>query len=76
MTWSCQVEVETAKLRGVMTGKKTESTKSYDTIKLGIDAHGKWYDAARQLDGATTQPVQKMDLWRLTARNLLLAERP
>lgn len=65
MTWSCQVEVETAKLGGVMTDKKTESTKSYDTIKLGIDAHGKWYDAARQLDGATPQPVQKMDLWRL-----------
>ena len=31
-------------------------------IKLGIDAHAKWYYVARQLDGATPQPVQKMDL--------------
>ncbi|MFT6575635.1 MAG: hypothetical protein ACJA16_003840, partial [Akkermansiaceae bacterium] len=35
------------------------STKSYDTIKLGIDAHAKWYYVARQLDGVTPQPVQK-----------------
>ena len=39
----CQVGVETAKLTAVMTDKKTESIKSYDTIKLGIDAHAKWY---------------------------------
>ena len=54
-----------------MNDKKAESTKSYETIKLGIDAHSKWYYVARQLDGATPQPVQKM-----TARNLLLAESP
>jgi hypothetical protein len=30
------------------------------TIKLGIDAHAKWYYVARQIDGATPQPVQKM----------------
>ncbi|MFT6863520.1 MAG: hypothetical protein ACJAVK_002081 [Akkermansiaceae bacterium] len=58
----CQVGVETAKLTTVMKDKKTESTKSYDTIKLGIDAHSKWYYVARQLDGATPQPVQKMEL--------------
>ena len=52
MTWSCQVEVETAKLRGVMTGKKTESTKSYDTIKLGIDARRAWYYVTGQFDAA------------------------
>jgi hypothetical protein len=43
-----------------MTEKKTESSKSYETIKLGIDAHSKWYHVARQLDGATLQSVQKM----------------
>jgi hypothetical protein len=42
----------------MMTGDKTETSKSYDTIKLGIDAHAKWYCVARQLDGATPQPVQ------------------
>jgi len=25
-----------------MNDKKAESTKSYETIKLGIDAHSKW----------------------------------
>ena len=30
------------------------------TIKLGIDAHAKWFYAARQVDGATPQPVQKL----------------
>ena len=30
------------------------------TIKLGIDAHAKWFYVGRQLDGATPQPVQKM----------------
>jgi transposase len=42
-----------------MNTKNTTSTKSYATIKLGIDAHAKWYYVARQLDGATPQPVQK-----------------
>ncbi len=58
----CQVGVETIKLTIVMNDKKTESAKSYDTIKLGIDAHSKWYYVARQLDSATPQPVQKMEL--------------
>ena len=58
----CQVGVESSKLTTVMNDKKTETTKSYDTIKLGIDAHAKWYYVARQLDGATPQPVQKMEL--------------
>ena len=58
----CQVGVETTKLTIVMNDKKTESAKSYDTIKLGIDAHSKWYYMARQLDSATPQPVQKMEL--------------
>ena len=43
--------------------------------ELGIDAHAKWYYVARQLDGATPQPVQKMDFHGLlrfvTARNFL-----
>ena len=57
----CQAGVETANLTSMMTEDKTETTKSYDTIKLGIDAHAKWYHVARQLDGATPQSLQKMN---------------
>ena len=61
----CQVRVKAIKLTTVMNEKKAESSQFYETIKLGIDAHAKWYYVARQLDGATPQPVQKMDLERL-----------
>jgi len=37
----CQVGVESSKLTTVMKDKKAETTKSYDTIKLGIGAHSK-----------------------------------
>ena len=33
-----------ADLTTVMNDKKREPTKFYDTIKLGINAHVKWYD--------------------------------
>ena len=45
-----------------MITRQSITTKSCATIKLGIDPHAKWYYVARQLDGATPQPVQKMDL--------------
>ena len=32
----------------------------YEAIKLGIDAHAKYYWVSRQVAGATPQPVQKM----------------
>lgn len=54
--------MEPANLTTVMTNTNTTIAKSYARIKLGIDAHAKWYYVARQLDGATPQPVQKMDL--------------
>ena len=38
----------------------SKSTASYDSIKLGIDAHAQYYWVSRQFDGATPQPVQKM----------------
>jgi transposase len=38
----------------------SKSTTSYDSIKLGIDAHAQYYWVSRQVDGATPQPVQKM----------------
>ena len=38
----------------------SKSTASYDSIKLGIDAHAQYYWVSRQVDGATPQPVQKM----------------
>ena len=58
----CQSGVEPAKLTTVMKTTTETNTKSYATIKLGIDAHSKWYYVARQLDGATPQPVQKMEI--------------
>ena len=61
MTSGCQAGVETANLITVMKNYKITNTESYESIKLGIDAHAKWYYVARQLDGATPQPVQKMD---------------
>jgi hypothetical protein len=42
----CQVGVNPAKLITVMNTNETTSTKPYDTIKLGIDAHAKWYYVA------------------------------
>ena len=53
--------METANLTTVMKHYKITPTETYESIKLGIDAHAKWYYVARQLDGATPQPVQKMD---------------
>ncbi|MBL9152827.1 MAG: hypothetical protein JNK37_10090 [Verrucomicrobiales bacterium] len=35
-------------------------TELHATIKLGIDAHAKRLYVARQLDGATPQPVQQL----------------
>ena len=59
MTWGCQAGVESANLTIVMIMDKTTSTKSYATSKLDIDDHAKWCCVARQLDGATPQPVQR-----------------
>ena len=68
--------MEPANLTTVMTNTNTTIAKSYARIKLGIDAHAKWYYVARQLDGATPQPVQKMDfegLLRFVAKQQGLA---
>ena len=72
----CQAGGEAASLTTMITDDKTETNKSYETIKLGIDAHAKWYYVARQLDGATPQPVQKMTfeaLLRFVAKQQALA---
>jgi len=72
---------------GGTTNLTTENTTEIGgMIKLGIDAHAKWYYVARQLDGAPPQPVQKMTLdgllhcvakqWRLVRGNLLLTKGP
>ena len=68
----CQAGVEAANLTNMMTDDRTKTTKSFDTIKLGIDAHAKWYYVARQLDGATPQPVQKMTFEALEVKNLVV----
>ncbi len=36
------------------------NSPSYEAIKVGIDAHAKYYRVSSQVDGATPQPVQKM----------------
>jgi len=61
MTWGCHAGVKTANLTTVMKHCKITPTESHEVIKLGIEAHAKWYYVARQLDGATPQPLQKMD---------------
>ena len=54
--------MEPANLTTVMKNTTETITETCTTIKSGIDAHAKWYYVARQLDGATPQPVQKMTL--------------
>ena len=39
---------------------KSNPTDTFETIKLRIDDHAKWFYVARQLDDATPQPVQKI----------------
>ena len=41
---------------------KISNTKRYEVIKLGIDAHARDYHVCRQVEGATPQAVQKMNL--------------
>ena len=51
-------------------------TEVHVTIKLGIDAHAKWFYVGLQVDGATPQPVQKMTfdgLLRFVAKQQRLA---
>ena len=43
----CQAGVEPSKLATVMNPNESKYSKSYDMIKLGIDAHAKWYYVAR-----------------------------
>jgi transposase len=62
MAWVCQAGVEPAVLTNMQKHQEPNSTETYESIKLGIDAHARWYYVARQIDGATPQPVQKMDL--------------
>ena len=42
------------------TSTPSQFSPSYEAIKLGIDAHAKYYWVSRQVDGATPQPVRKM----------------
>ncbi len=63
-------------LTPMRTPTESNPTETCETIKLGIDAHAKWYYVGRQVDGATPQPVQKMTfegLLHFVARQLRLA---
>ena len=62
MTWVVRRGVEPVKLTAVMKNATETITKSYDSIMLGIDAHARWYYVGRQLDGATPQSEQKMEI--------------
>ena len=42
------------------TSTPSQSSPSYEAIKLGIDAHAKYYWVSHHVDGATPQRVQKM----------------
>jgi transposase len=52
----------TTNLTTGMKQNNTTPTEIHASIKLGIDAYAKWYYVARQVDGATPQPVQRMEL--------------
>ena len=55
---------------------KSNPNETCESIKLGIDAHAKWYYVGRQIDGVTPQPVQKMTfegLLRFVAKQQRLA---
>jgi len=52
--------VESAILTTMQNQNEPNPTELHASIKLGIDAHAKWYYVARQVDGATPQPVQKV----------------
>ena len=58
------------------TKTQSNTNETCESIKLGIDAHAKWYYVGRQVDGATPQPVQKMTfegLLRFVAKQKHLA---
>jgi len=57
MACGCQAGVEPVILTTMQNRAELNPTELYATIKLGIDAHAKCYDVARQVDGATPQPV-------------------
>ena len=46
--------------KAMTTINPSQSTASYEWIKLGIDAHAQYDWVSRQVDGATPLPVQKM----------------
>lgn len=61
-----------------MNKQSNQDQENAESIKLGIDAHAKFYYVARQVDGATPQPVQKMDfegLLRFVAKQQRLARK-
>lgn len=76
MAWGCQAGGGSPNLTTMKTHTQVNPTELHTAIKLGIDAHAKWFYVARQLDGATPQPVQKMTfdgLLRFVAKQQRLA---
>jgi hypothetical protein len=69
----CQTWEEAANLTGNVNDKKAETTKSYDTIKLGIDAHAKWYCGALRKIYPRMKTGQGCLLSRAGLRHLHLA---
>ena len=64
MAWGCQAGLEPVILTTMRNQTEPNPTEPHATIKLGIDAHAKWFHVARQRQGAIPLPVQKMNLWR------------
>ena len=60
MTLGCRAARDPAIFKAMTTIDPSPSTVSYESIKLGIDAHAKYYWVSRQVDGATPQPLRKM----------------
>ena len=59
MARGCQAGIKTPNLTTMNTNTESNPTETCQSIKLGIDAHAKWFYVGRQLDGATPQPVPR-----------------
>jgi len=53
MTSGCRATRDPAGFKEMTTSTASESIPFHESIKLGIDAHAKYYSVNRQVDGAT-----------------------
>jgi hypothetical protein len=60
----------TPNLTTMNTHTQFDLTELHATIKLGIDAHAKWFYVGRQVNGAPLQSVQKKDAYTVCQKSV------